>query len=203
MCVTRLIDMFDMTHSWVWPNSYVWPLREYSYAQYDRVIRVTCLVHVRDMTHSNVSESPEYTCTSTNIHTYDVNDLFVYVTWLIWQLMPLCKHSCKTSGHRTHSGLIHICDSIYVTWKCLVTCDMAHALIITMYAPLQNMSTTTPFTRAHLQTFTHSYTCKPSLIHTRDSIYRVLVHICDSGLIHICDSFMRKKCLVTSDISHS
>jgi len=61
ICVTWLIQMCDMTHSYVWQDSFMcvtWLIHmrdmSHSYVQYDSIIRVTWLIHMRDMSHSYV-----------------------------------------------------------------------------------------------------------------------------------------------------
>ena len=76
-CVTWRIRICDMTHSYVWHDSFIrvtWFIHKctmtHSYVCHDSFIYVTCLICMRDMTRS-----------------YVWHDSFIHVTWLI--------HTCK------------------------------------------------------------------------------------------------------------
>ena len=97
ICVTWLIHMCDMTHSYVWHNSFIcvtwlihvaWPIHmcdmTHSYVWHDSFICVTWLIHMCDMTHS-----------------YVVHDSFISVPWLI--------HMCGKTLSWV-AWLIHMCD---------------------------------------------------------------------------------------------
>jgi len=73
ICVTWLINVNDMTHEYVWHDSWIcvkWLIHmcdmTHSYVCHDSFICVTWLIHMCDMTHS---------------HVWHVS--FTYVTWLI------------------------------------------------------------------------------------------------------------------------
>ena len=89
MCVTRLIHMCDMTHSYVRHDSFIcvtWLIHmcdmTHSYVWHDSFICVTWLIHMCDMTHS-----------------YVWHDSFIFATWLI--------HICVT-------WLINICVTYHM-----------------------------------------------------------------------------------------
>ena len=79
ICVTKLIQMCGMTHSYVWHDSFIY---------------VTWLIHMCDMTHSYVWHD-SFTCGTWLIHMWDMthsyvgHDSFTCVTWLIW-LIHIC-----------------------------------------------------------------------------------------------------------------
>ena len=101
VCVTWLIRMCDMTHSYVWCD-----------------LRVTWLPHVCNMTHpcvwnSNVWHETEscvtFLCEVT--HSYVWHHLFTRVTWLIhmWH-MTICM--CDMA--HSHVGCMYMCDLTHV-----------------------------------------------------------------------------------------
>ena len=119
VCVTWLIRMCDMTHSYVWCD-----------------LRVTWLPHVCNMTHpcvwnSNVWHETEscvtFLCEVT--HSYVWHHLFTRVTWLIhmWH-MTICM--CDMA--HSHVGCMYMCDLtqskssfICVAWLIYMR-DMTH-----------------------------------------------------------------------------
>jgi len=85
LCLTWLIHVCDMTHSYVWHDSFcVW---------HDSLICLTWLIHVCDMTHSYVWT-----------HSCVWHDSFICVTWLI--------HLCDiTHPFVWHDSLTRVTDS--------------------------------------------------------------------------------------------
>jgi len=129
-CVTWLIHMCDMTHSYVWHDSFIcvtWHIRmcdmTHLYVWRDSFIRMTWPIRICDMTHSYVWPHSSI-CVTWRIrmcamtHSYVCHDEFVYVTWLIgvsWLI-----HMCAMI-HRYGTGvpwLIHTCA---MTHRCDVT----------------------------------------------------------------------------------
>ena len=116
ICTTLFIYTCDMTHSYVWHDSFICVTclihtcdMTQSYVWHDAFIHVTWLIHTCDMTHSFVWHA-SFIHVTRLIHTCDINaslvslSLFVRVTWRI--------HTCDT----TH---------LYV-WHDSFTCDMTH-----------------------------------------------------------------------------
>ena len=117
ICVTWLIHVCDITHFYVWHDSfhtapmsraanvsrdafiYVWR-DSFIYVWHDSFIRVTWLIHMCDMTHSCVW-----------------HDSFICVTWLISYRADVTCRKCVT-------WLIYIC----VTWLIHI-CDMTHSYV--------------------------------------------------------------------------
>ena len=93
-CVTWLIHMCDMTHSYVWHDSFIcvtWLIHVCYMTHLVRetvVTRVTWLNHLCDMTHS-YEWHDSFICVTWLIHMCDMthlyvwHDLFKCVTWLI------------------------------------------------------------------------------------------------------------------------
>ena len=114
-CVTWLIHMCDMTHSYVWHDSFTC---------------VNCLIHVWDISHSiwemRKSHCTPFTsraCVTLLIHVCDTthpyvwHDSFICVTWLI--------HTCDmTHSNVTYSKSRFIC----VTWL-VHMCDVTHSYV--------------------------------------------------------------------------
>jgi len=145
ICVTGLIHMCDMTHSYVWHDSF---------------ICVTCLIYMRNMPWSYVWHV-SFICVACRSHTRDTPQTTCVSLWVWWADATWLIHVCDT----THSYVWH--DSfICVTWP------------------------------IHTRDMTHSYTWHDSfiyltwLIHTRDMAHSYMWHnsfIYVTWLIHICD----------------
>jgi len=107
ICVTWLIAMHDMTHSYVGhgPCVLMWLIHmcdmTHSYMWHDSFIYVTWLIHMCAMTHS-----------------YVWHDSFICVTWLIHPLNTLVR----VMSHMLEVTCIRIC----VTWL-IYMCDMTHS----------------------------------------------------------------------------
>jgi len=102
ICVTWLIHMCDMTHS---------------YVRHDSFICVTWLIHMCDMTHSYVWHD-SFICATWLIYVW--HDSFIRVTWLI--------HTCDLSrlrvgGHQVRQFRPFFFRFIRVTWLYYM-CDM-------------------------------------------------------------------------------
>jgi len=91
ICLTRLIYMCDMTHSYVW---------------YDLLIRVTLLIHMCHMTHSYVCHDA-FICMTWRIHMCDMthsyvwHDPFICVT----RLIHMCVTRLIQARDMTHSNV--------------------------------------------------------------------------------------------------
>ena len=100
-CGTWLIHMCDMTHWYVWHDSFLcvtWLIHmcdmTHSYVWHDSFICVTWLIHMCDMTHSYVWHD-SFICAA-----YVWYDSFIYVTWLInvWPDPFICV--CRDLRHQ-------------------------------------------------------------------------------------------------------
>jgi len=146
ICVTWLIQMCYMTHSYVWHDSFIRLKCDmtHSYVWHDSFIRVTGLIHMCDRTHSYVWHD-SFVCVTWLIHTcgmthsYVWRNSFVCVTWLI--------HMCGM----THSYVWR--DSfVCVTWL-IHMCGMTHSYV-----------------------WHDSFTCVAWLIHMGNTHYDGLLH---------------------------
>jgi len=82
----RLIHMYDMTHSYLWHDSFTRVMRiiymcdiHFSYVRHASCIHETWLIHMCDMTHSHVWHDT-FTCVTWHIHMCDMTHPYVY-TW--------------------------------------------------------------------------------------------------------------------------
>ena len=144
-CVTWLIHMCDMAHSWVWHDSFMcvtWLIHMCdmtdSYVWRASFICVTCLIHMCDMTHSYVSlkEATWYARYKWKRHVPPRN------------VRHLCHFSQGTHMHESchirewvMSIFKHVRHDSYMTYKCkdirvtLATCAcifMSHMRILAL-----------------------------------------------------------------------
>jgi len=106
-CVTCLIHVRDMPHSYAWHASficgacliYMCDMTD-SYARNGSFIRVTWLIHMRDMAHS-----------------YAWHDSFICVTWLIYiiDMRDMTHLYAWRDSFICLTRLIHMCDMTHVT----------------------------------------------------------------------------------------
>jgi len=103
-CVTWLIHMCDLTHSYVWHDSFIHICdMTCSYVCHDSFIRVTWLIHMCDMT-----------------HLYVWHDSFIIHQALQLQHVWRDSFICVTR-------LIHMCDMTHLlAWRDSCKCDMTH-----------------------------------------------------------------------------
>jgi len=105
LCWTRLARMCDMTHSYVWHNSFIWfddlivSFETHSHVRHDSSTCLTWLIYTCDictceMTHTYVWHDSLYVCRDSfiwldnlifnfEIYSYVWHDAFTGVTWLI------------------------------------------------------------------------------------------------------------------------
>jgi len=105
VCVTWLIQMIDMTHSFVWHGWFsdmTWPVHN-----------VTWLIHTSAMKHSYMYHDSPY------IHICTMTHTFIHVPWL-----TIHSYMCHESPY------IHMCDVTYTH-----TCDMTHRGSFPWYRP--------------------------------------------------------------------
>jgi len=112
MGFTQLIHMCDMTHSYVWHDSFIcltWLIHmcdmTHSYVWHDSFVCVTC-IHTCDMTHSYAWRA--FICVTWLIHTCDMSHSYV---WHDSFVCVTCFHMCDM----THSYMWHV-SFVYVTW---------------------------------------------------------------------------------------
>ena len=143
-CVTWRIHTCDMTHSYVWHDSFIratwlvhtcgrwcwirWSPCSASYVWRDSFIRVTWLLHSCDMTYSYVWHEP-FICATWLLHTCDMTHSHVCQNSHLTRQGYggiLNMHECVVSD-MTHSYVWH--DSfICVIWL-LHMCDMTHSYV--------------------------------------------------------------------------
>jgi len=106
-----LFHMWDMTHSYVWHDSFICAIRlihmcdmTHSYVWHDSLICMTWLIHMCDTTHS-----------------YVWHDSFTRVTWLIHMCDMTHSYVCDIEFVSRH-------DSFVLTWL-IYTCDVANSYI--------------------------------------------------------------------------
>jgi len=140
ICVTWLHHMCDMTHSYVWLDSFIrvacsflrvpWLIHmcdmTHSCVCHDSFLRVTRLIHVCDMTHLHAGHAHSYVWHASSICG---TCSFMCVTWLI----PTCDmpHSyvwhdssiCGTCSFICVTCLIHTCDML------IHICDVTHSYV--------------------------------------------------------------------------
>jgi len=150
VCHIWPIHMCDLTHSYVWQDSFIYVTRHIStrdmtrsYVWQDSFICVTCLLSYVTLLVYMLGHDSFFMCDVT--HSYVWRDSFICVPWLIHMLVFMCDvtHSCVT-------WLIHMCgvthwhmwddslicvswlthmwrDSfIFVTWL-IHMCDITHS----------------------------------------------------------------------------
>jgi len=132
ICVTCLAHMCDMTHSYVWHDSFIcvtWLIHmcdmTHLYVWHDSLICVTWHVHVCDTTHSYAWHA-SFIFVAWPIHIYDMihsyvrRDSCMYVTWLIHtndMTHPYTWHdSFKCVTWLTPQLVVVPNQPIYVTW---------------------------------------------------------------------------------------
>jgi len=147
--VTCLIHVWDITHSYVWHDSFIlekclihmWDM-PHSHVRHDSFIRdtqrihtcvpgmplcaiasVTWLIHMCDMTHSHVWHA----------HSYVWHDSFICVTWFIyvWRILTCLINTCDLKMPPCAVGLFWVyvglfCVHVGLFWKYigLYTCDL-------------------------------------------------------------------------------
>jgi len=130
-CVEEFIHMCDVTHSYVWRDSFICVTRlihmcdvTQSYVWRDSVICVTWLSHKCDVTQSYVWRD-SVICVTRVMHTFDMthshvwHDLCICVTWLI--------HMCDT----THAYVWH--DSSICVTRLIHMCDMTQSYVLPLF----------------------------------------------------------------------
>jgi len=116
-CVTWLIHMCDMTHSYVWPDSFHICDMTHSYIWMSRHRQICCVTHLWHFMqaicqHSKVWHD-SFICVTWLIHMYDMtysyvwHDSFICVTWLIY----MCY---MTHPYMWNDSIIHM--KLYA-WK--------------------------------------------------------------------------------------
>jgi len=194
--------MSDMTHSYVWRESYVFHIcpwhnsfmcvhlsglavsrapacsQRHSYAWHDSFICVTWLIHMRGMTHSYFTHMCDMT------HSYLWHDSFICATWPI-----RISHMCVT-------WLIHMCD-VTRTHLCFISVsDMTHSYVCTSAAS----QSTGPQPALHLISYI-SYTYIYDIYHICVLVYDVYRQILASLTPHLsfgthfCFVFIRVLCV--------
>jgi len=143
ICVTWLIHMCDMTHSFVLHDSFIvviWLIHmrgmayvcmcdtTHSYVWHDSFICVTWLIHMCDMTHSYVSHDA-CMCVTRLIHMRDIthsyvrHDSFIFVT----RLIQMCDNTISCLWHNRFIRATHIhvdrCDMMHSHVTISVTFD--------------------------------------------------------------------------------
>jgi len=167
-CVTRLIHIWHT--NWLrWEGSgllwYVW---------HDLSICVTWLIHMRDMTHSNVW-----------------HDSFIYVTWLIYMYdmthsnlareVVTVRGACDTHTH-THTIYIYAYTHFTRMWiVCVYTytlnmCDKNHSYLARKLLQ-RKMSATHTHTHTHMyiHTYMHTHTKHVCVVHTHTHTHTTYV----------------------------
>ena len=144
ICVTWLIHMCDVTHSYVWRDWFIcltWLIHMCdmtdSYVWHDSFICVTWLIHMCDVTHSYVRHD-SFICVTWLLQRCDVThsygdmtdsyvrrDSFICVTWLIH--IRDMTHPYTTwlmhMRHHSHKWISHICDRL------IHMCDMTESYV--------------------------------------------------------------------------
>jgi len=198
ICVTRLIYMCDMTHSYVWPDPFIcvtWRIHmcdiTHTYVWHDSFICVTWLIRMCDMTRSYVWHDSFirvtwliHMCDIT--HTYVWHDSFICVTWLI--------HMCDV----TRSYVWHDSCTRHVTCMSVQLCsndDQVCVSQVEILVEFEFVPRNVSFAR-DLVTEQHAKRKKEItwLIHVCDishsDVWRdsfIYVIICVTWLIHTCD----------------
>ena len=139
ICVTCLIRMHRMTHSYLWHASFICVTLTHTYMWHDSLIYVTCLIHTCDMTHSYVWHA-SFIRVTWLMHVCDMtlsyvwHDAFICVTWLYtydttqlyeWHDSCICVTWLIHMRDMNHSYAWHdlfIC----VTWLTHI-CDMTRS----------------------------------------------------------------------------
>jgi len=195
----RFIHMRDMTHSYVWCDSF---------------LCVTWLVHMCDVTRSFVWRD-SFICVTwlirmpSQVHAYVCDDWsylwrdsFICVTWLIdtchshvWQgsrsFMGECKHS-STRRHRPLNLFISLKWPIYMCNVTRCICVAGLALICRRVFPWNDLFTRITWL-VHMCDVTHSYVWRNSFIrvtwfiHMCDVSHSCVWHDSHTWLVHMCD----------------
>jgi len=216
MCVTCLIYMCDMTHSYVWRDSFICVL----------VLSAIWNLKFGDLMCVRMCVMTNYLCDMT--HLYVWYDSFICVTWLIrmcdvthlyvWWCYPqfemwrpdVClyvRHDESFVWHMTHlyvwhdsficvTWLIHVCDMTHsYVWRDSFICVLVlSAIWILEFGDL--MCVRMCVMSNHMCDMTHSYVshdsfiCVTWLIHVCDMTRSYVWHdsfICVTWLIHVCD----------------
>jgi len=186
MCVTWLIHVHDMTHSYVWHDSF---------------ICVTWLIHMCDMTHSYVWHDL-LACVAWLLHECDTTlsrvwhdsfhvwrDSFMCVTWLIhmcnkthsnvWHDLFICTNeSCHTYEVHTRARGKWKIEAVYISCQAYHTYEwvMSH---IWMSHVTHGMSHVT-----HIDASCHTYEW-------------VMSHIWMSHITHMNESWMSHGCVMS------
>ena len=130
ICVTWLIHMRDMTHSYVWHDAFIcvtWRIHmcdmTHSYVWHDSFIFVTWLIHMRDMTHSYIWHD-SFICVTCLMYMCDMTHSCVWHDSfkLLMRLVYTCEIICSYVWHDSFINDSCIC----VTWL-NHTWDMTHS----------------------------------------------------------------------------
>jgi len=181
MCVTWLIHMCDVTHSYVWRDSFIcvtWLIH----------MCVTCLIQMCDVTHSYVWRV-SFICVMWLIHMCDVShpyvwrDSFICVTWLIHMCACKMKRTMKSAWRREPDQKSR--PATCVTWLIHI-CDMTHSCVWHESYCARDMTYMKTGARPEVKTchmfgVTHLYVWHVAFIHVTGLMW--LIHTCDMNHI--------------------
>ena len=163
ICATWRIGMCDMTHSYVWHDSF---------------ICVTWLIHMCDMTHYVWRDLSMCVIFCHVKH----DEWFICATWLI--------HMCKmTHSYVWHNSI----DYAMYVWHDIYKCAMSRRLISQVthiwHSLIQRNGAFSTWTSGGFDSKSHWHACATWLIHMCDMTHSYVQHdsfICVSWLIHMC-----------------